>query len=351
MENRYILITGGSGFIGTNVARSYLEQDQPVHVFDNLSRPGVDRNVAELQEQFPGRVLFTRADVRDSNAVREAVRSARLIYHFAAQVAVTTSLIDPIADADTNLNGTLHVLEAVRTLAPDTPVLFTSTNKVYGGLAGLTLCERGMRHQPANAALCEAGVNERQTLEFLSPYGCSKGSADQYVLDYARSFGLFTVVFRMSCIYGPYQLGSEDQGWVAHFLRRALQDKTITLYGDGKQVRDLLYVSDLVRAMRLATENVRNLSGEVFNVGGGAANSASLLEILSQIKTLTPGSPHVEWSPERLGDQRWYVSDISKISSALKWTPQVSVKQGLSQLLDWYSKRPELAERSRMQVA
>ncbi len=155
----------------------------------------------------------------------------------------------------------------------------------------------------------------------------------------------------MSCIYGPYQLGSEDQGWVAHFLRRALQGKTITLYGDGKQVRDLLYVSDLVRAMRLATENMRQISGEMFNVGGGVANSASLLEVLSQIKTLTALSPQVEWGAERLGDQRWYVSDIAKISSSLKWTPQVSVKQGLWQLLDWYSKRPELVEQSRMQVA
>ncbi|HEX4165146.1 MAG TPA: NAD-dependent epimerase/dehydratase family protein [Bryobacteraceae bacterium] len=351
MESRYILITGGAGFVGTNVARSYLEQDQPVHILDNLSRPGVERNISELQEGYPGRVLFTQADVREQSTVKQAVRSARLIYHFAAQVAVTTSLADPAADAATNLGGTLNILEAVRALSPQTPVLFTSTNKVYGGLRNVPLCERGARYQPLNAAISETGVNEQQALDFLSPYGCSKGSADQYVLDYAHSFGLSTVVFRMSCIYGPYQLGSEDQGWVAHFLRRAAKGESITLYGDGRQVRDLLFVSDLVRAMRLAMESIQKISGHAFNIGGGASNSASLLEVLSQIKILLGSSPRVEWGPERLGDQRWYVSDIAKISRAVKWIPQITVSQGLSQLLDWYSKRPEMVEQSRMQVA
>ena len=350
MESRYILITGGAGFVGANVARSYLEQDQPVHILDNLSRPGVERNLTDLQEQHPGRVLFTQADMRDAEAVESAVQSASLIYHFAAQVAVTTSVADPLADAAVNLSGTLNLLEAVRKRAPAVPLLFTSTNKVYGGLRNVSLCERGMRYQPVDVPMAERGVSEAQPLEFLSPYGCSKGSADQYVLDYAHSFGLRSVVFRMSCIYGPYQLGSEDQGWVAHFLRSALRGETITIYGDGRQVRDLLHVSDLVRAMRLATDNIGQVSGEAFNVGGGPGNSVSLLEVLSQIKSLTGSSPSVEWGPERLGDQRWYVSDVSKISKLLKWTPQFSVRQGLAQLLDWYAKRPEFVEQSRMHV-
>lgn len=351
MDKQYILITGGAGFIGTNVAGSYLEQGQPVHIFDNLSRAGSERNITDLLERFPGRVLFTQGDVRRRDQIENAVESARTIYHLAAQVAVTTSLEDPLADAGTNLIGTLNLLEAVRQRPVRPPLLFTSTNKVYGCLGGVALCERDSRYEPADSRLANAGAGEDQPLEFLSPYGCSKGSADQYVLDYARSFNLPATVFRMSCIYGPYQLGSEDQGWVAHFVRQALKGENITIFGDGKQVRDLLYINDLVRAMHRALDRIDISSGQAFNMGGGAENGASLLEILSQIKILTGNPPRIHWGLERLGDQRWYVSDISKARSTLDWRPETSIRQGLRNLINWYGKRPELVGQSNMQVA
>lgn len=351
MNKQYILITGGAGFIGTNVAQSYLEQDQPVHIFDNLSRVGSERNIADLQERYPGRVLFTQGDMRRKDQVEDAVESARVIYHLAAQVAVTTSLEDPLADAGTNLIGTLHLLEAARKRAARASLLFTSTNKVYGRLGAVALCERESRYEPEDSQLAKTGAGEDQPLEFLSPYGCSKGSADQYVLDYARSFNLPATVFRMSCIYGPYQLGSEDQGWVAHFVRQALKGENITVYGDGKQVRDLLYIDDLIRAMHRALERIDISSGQAFNMGGGAENSASLLEILPQIKILTGNSPRIDWGLERLGDQRWYVSDTSKARTMLDWRPETSIRQGLRNLINWYAKHPELTGQSKMQVA
>ncbi len=351
MDNRYILITGGAGFIGTNLAQSFLVNDQPVHIFDNLSRPGVERNIDEMLERFPGRVLFTKADVRSKPAVEEAVDSALAVYHLAAQVAVTTSLEDPLADAGTNLIGTLNVLEAIRNSPFKPPLLFTSTNKVYGCLAGIPLRERETRYEPADEMLAQSGIGEKQPLSFLSPYGCSKGSADQYVLDYARSYNLRTTVFRMSCIYGPYQLGSEDQGWVAHFVRQAIKGEAITLFGDGKQVRDLLYVDDLVRAMNLAMAHSASSPGEAFNFGGAVENSASLLELISQLKVLTGTAPRIEYGPERLGDQRWYVANVSKAREVLHWRPEVPIKQGLRSLIEWYGRHPELAAQPAMQVA
>ncbi len=351
MQNHYILITGGAGFIGTNIARSYLQDNQPVHIFDNLSRSGVERNVAELLEAYPGRVLFTQADTRDRKKVDEAVSTASAVYHLAAQVAVTTSLEDPLSDLQTNLIGTLHVLEAIRKSASRPSLLLTSTNKVYGRLGRIGLCEQANRYEPEDAHFARLGAGEDQPLEFLSPYGCSKGSADQYVLDYAHSFGLHAVVFRMSCIYGPHQLGSEDQGWVAHFVRQAMRGSAITIYGDGKQVRDLLFVEDLVRAMRLAQENMPICSGEAFNMGGGVENSTSLVELIAQLRTLVGGSVAVEWGNERLADQRWYVADTSKIRDTVGWTPKTSIRQGLRALYEWYLDRPALIEQAEAQVA
>ena len=351
MHDGYILITGGAGFIGTNLAAAYLEDGHPVHIFDNLSRPGVEQNIRELQDRFPGRVLFTRADTRDKSAVRKAVNTAEKVYHLAAQVAVTTSLDDPISDLETNLLGTIHVLDAIRTSASRPSLLFTSTNKVYGRLEGIPLSDRGARYEPRDSTLARSGVAETQPLEFLSPYGCSKGSADQYVLDYAHSFGIRATVFRMSCIYGRHQLGSEDQGWVAHFLRQAMKDELITIYGDGKQVRDLLFAGDLVRAMRLAQDNMDLASGQAFNLGGGPRNSASLLEIIEEIHALTGSRPKIAWGLERLADQRWYVADTSKISHLLNWQPEVSIRQGLRSLHAWYLERPSLVAQSEVQVA
>ena len=351
MKNQYILITGGAGFIGTNVALSYLEQDRPVHIFDNLSRSGVEENVRHLLSRYPGRVLFTEADIHDRSAIEQAVQTASAVFHLAAQVAVTTSLKDPMLDAQTNLTGTLQMLEAIRHAGSSVPFLFTSTNKVYGNLGALSFKERGARYLPAQISLSDTGIDERQPLDFLSPYGCSKGSADQYVLDYARSYGMQTTVFRMSCIYGPYQLGSEDQGWVAHFIRQAMKNEPVTIYGSGKQVRDLLYVSDLVSVMRSAMENIRQVCGEAFNVGGGPSNSASLLEVIAQIRMLSGVSPTAEFGPERLGDQRWYVSNIGKIGAALNWKPQVTIEAGLTALVEWYKLQPQLTAQTRMQVA
>ena len=351
MERPYILITGGAGFIGTNIARRYLSENQPVHIFDNLARSGVEQNVTELQQRHPGRVQFSEADIRDKGAVEKAVSGAAMVYHLAAQVAVTTSLEDPLADVSTNLMGTLHLLEAIRNAASKPPLLFTSTNKVYGRLAAIALREDGTRHEPTDPLLAGLGAGEDQPLEFLSPYGCSKGSADQYVLDYVRSFGIQAVVFRMSCIYGPYQLGSEDQGWVAHFLRQALKGEPITFYGDGKQVRDLLFVEDLVDVMRLVQENMSVAAGEAFNIGGGAENSSSLVELIGEIEVLTGASIAVDRGPERLADQRWFVADTSKIRNLLGWSPRTSIREGLRTLQNWYLERPSLLAQSEVQVA
>jgi CDP-paratose 2-epimerase len=351
LPRREILITGGAGFIGTNIARSYLEDDETVHIFDNLSRPGVEQNIGELQRAFPGRVRFTHADTRHRNDITKAVSTAAKIYHLAAQVAVTSSLADPIEDLETNVIGTVHVLEAVRHSPARPSLLFTSTNKVYGRLARVSLSKRGTRYEPEEPAIARAGATEDQPLEFLSPYGCSKGSADQYVLDYARSYGILATVFRMSCIYGPYQLGSEDQGWVAHFLRQSMKGEPITIFGDGKQVRDLLFVDDLVGAMRLAQENMSIAAGQAFNLGGGAENSISLLDLIEQLQLLTGNRIEIEWSPERLGDQKWYVADTSKMRNLLGWRPRVSIRKGLRALYQWYLERPSLVRQSEVQVA
>jgi CDP-paratose 2-epimerase len=351
VERPYILITGGAGFIGTNIARRYLADNQPVYILDNLSRSGVEQNVAELQRHYPGRVQFTHANICDRDAVEKAVSGAGAVYHLAAQVAVTTSLDDPLADLATNLMGTLHLLEAIRSVATKPSLLFTSTNKVYGRLASVVLHERPTRHEPVDDSVACLGADERQPLEFLSPYGCSKGSADQYVLDYARSFGIQAAVFRMSCIYGPYQLGSEDQGWVAHFLRQALKGEPITIYGDGKQVRDLLFVEDLVDAMLRVQENMPVAAGEAFNIGGGPQNSASLVELISEIERLTGSPVIVDRGPERLADQRWFVADTSKIRNLVGWSPRTSVREGLRALQNWYVGRPSLLAQSEVQVA
>ena len=351
MQQRYILITGGAGFIGANIARSYLEKRQAVHIFDNLSRPSVDQNLTELQRSFPGLVCFTQADVLDSEELQNAVRTAEVVYHLAAQVAVTTSLEQPIEDFQTNLIGTMNVLEAIRRTDRKPTLLFTSTNKVYGKLASVPLHRVGTRWEPEAASVATRGISEDQPLQFLSPYGCSKGAADQYVLDYAHSYGIKATVFRMSCIYGRYQLGSEDQGWVAHFVRQAMKGEPITIYGDGKQVRDLLFVDDLVRAMQLAHANMDAAAGEPFNLGGGPAQSTSLLELIQEIRGLTGNPVEIDWGPERLGDQKWYVADTSKIRKALGWSPSIGIREGIRMMYDWYLERPWLIEATRTMVA
>ncbi|MFL6197920.1 MAG: SDR family NAD(P)-dependent oxidoreductase [Thermoanaerobaculia bacterium] len=330
-----VLITGGAGFIGTNLADALASSGRRVRVLDNLSRPGVERNLEWLKETHGDRILFEKADVRDSAAVRRAMRGVEAVFHFAAQVAVTTSLEDPVLDHDVNVNGTVNVLEAAR-LEPEPPaVLFTSTNKVYGGMEDVELHLDGMRYAPRDAVLRRRGFSEERRLDFHSPYGCSKGAADQYVLDYARSYGLRTAVFRMSCIYGPHQFGNEDQGWVAHFVLRALEGKPITLYGDGFQVRDVLYVEDLVRAFLLAWRSIGEISGQAFNMGGGPDNTLSLLELIGLIQELHGKRPEVLFEGWRTGDQRYYVSDTRRFQAATGWHPRVNASAGVGNLYNW----------------
>jgi CDP-paratose 2-epimerase len=331
------LITGGAGFIGSNLAYRLLSLGERVIVLDNLSRPNVARNVAWLRERFGNRFELRVADVLDERAVRESVVDAEYVFHFAAQVAVTTSLLEPAHDFEVNARGTLNVLEAVRRSERSPVVFFTSTNKVYGDLARLSLSITKQGYQPLATDLREHGVREDAPLDFHSPYGCSKGCADQYVHDYARSFGLRSVVFRMSCIYGPRQFGTEDQGWVAHFLLRALRGQPITVYGNGQQTRDLLFVDDLVEAFVTARSRLEVCSGQVFNIGGGPANCASVLDVLERARSLVGSDVTLAFEDWRTGDQRYYVSDIRKFSRLTGWRPRVSVRSGLLQLTDWLS--------------
>jgi CDP-paratose 2-epimerase len=332
-RRRHVLITGGAGFLGANLAHRLLSGGQSVLLFDNLSRPGTERNLHWLQERYGDRVHLEAADVRDAAALRAAVRAAKQVFHFAAQVAVTSSLIDPTEDFEVNVRGTLNLLEALRKLECPAPLLFTSTNKVYGPVDDIPLQANGSRYCPLSPAA--ASISEERRLDFHSPYGCSKGAADQYVLDYARTFGLPAVVFRMSCVYGPHQMGTEDQGWVAHFLIRSIEGKPIMLYGNGLQVRDLLYVDDLVDAFLLAHANIHSISGQAFNIGGGLGNTMSLLELIEMIDWIDGKRPQLRFGDPRPGDQRYYVSDTRKFQAATGWAPKVCARQGIQQLYRW----------------
>ena len=329
------LITGGAGFIATNVADRLLRDGWRVRIFDNLSRQGVEQNVRWLVSQH-GPLVDTRiGDVRDRAALTAALSGVERVYHFAAQVAVTTSLVDPFLDFEVNARGTLNLLESIRGMEVRPSLLFTSTNKVYGHLDDVPLVRAGRRYQPADAALTNEGIGEDRPLDFHSPYGCSKGAADQYVLDYARTFGVPACVFRMSCIYGPHQFGTEDQGWVAHFLIQALRGASLTLYGDGLQVRDVLFVEDLVDAMARAHAHIDRTAGHAFNIGGGPANTTSLLELLDLIASLTGACPAFEVEPWRPADQRYYVSNPAKFERMTGWRPRTTVHDGVRRLRDW----------------
>ncbi|MBD1805855.1 GDP-mannose 4,6-dehydratase [Microcoleus sp. FACHB-SPT15] len=334
-----VLITGGAGFIGTNLAHRLLSTGQPVLLFDNLSRHGVEQNLRWLQQRHGDLVQIEVADVRDRYALRRALQNACMVFHFAAQVAVTSSLKNPLHDFEVNATGTLNLLEEMRSLPTPPPLVFTSTNKVYGGLQNVPLRLNHNRYEPIDDLVCRFGISEDRALNFYSPYGCSKGAADQYVIDYARTFGLPAVVFRMSCIYGPHQFGTEDQGWVAHFLIRAIEEQPITLYGDGMQVRDILFVEDLVDAFLLAQENIHTLSGQAFNIGGGNENTTSLIEFIDLIGEVHGKKPRVYFDSWRPGDQRYYVSDSRKFQTAIGWTPSVNLRQGVSKLYQWLLER------------
>jgi CDP-paratose 2-epimerase len=333
--SRPVLVTGGAGFLGCNIAHRLAAEGREVRILDSLARPGVEANLAWLKERHKGRIAVLLADVRDGAAVREAASGVEAVLHLAAQVAVTTSLADPIHDFEVNARGTLNLLEALREQREPPPLLFASTNKVYGKLlADSALVRSGDRWEPAAAAL-RAGCDERTPLDLYSPYGCSKGVADQYVIDYARCFGLRTLVLRMSCLYGPRQFGTEDQGWVAHFLIRALRGEPVTIYGDGAQVRDALFVDDAVDAWLMGLRQIDRLSGRAFNLGGGPSCTLSLLEMLAHIERLTERRPDVSFADARPGDQLWYVSDTRAFEEATGWRARVGLDEGLGALTGW----------------
>jgi CDP-paratose 2-epimerase len=325
---RTAVVTGGAGFVGTNLVSRLVEDGRRVVVLDNVSRPGSERNLRFLSDAYGRAVRIVRGDVRDAAAVRAAIAGSDQVFHLAAQVAVTTSLDDPIGDFDVNARGTLTLLEELRRLDEPPFLLFTSTNKVYGALPDLPLELHDGRWLPADPLLRERGLSEERPLDFCTPYGCSKGTADQYVLDYAKSYGLESTVFRMSCIYGPHQNGTEDQGWVAHFAIQALGGRPITVYGDGCQVRDLLYVEDLVDAMLLAREHPSAVAGRAFNLGGGPANAVSVAEALELV-----GAADVHRGEARTGDQRYYVADTSRFRETTGWAPLVDVHDGIERLV------------------
>ena len=335
-DDRPILITGGAGFIGSNLADRLAGAGHEVIVYDALSRAGVERNLAWLKSAHGKKITSIVGDVRDEDELVRAAADVKAVFHMAAQVAVTTSLVDPREDFDINVRGTVNLLDAIRVRREPVPVIFASTNKVYGDLADIEFDTLHERYEP-KAFTARRGVDESRPLDFHTPYGCSKGAADQYVLDYARSFGIPTVVFRMSCIYGRRQMGTEDQGWVAHFLIRALEDRPITIYGDGKQVRDILDVEDAVNAYVGALGRIDEVAGRAFNLGGGAENAVSLLQLIDEMRSITGRDVDLDFEDWRQGDQHWYVSDTQAARNALDLPRPRGWRDGVAALAEWLS--------------
>ncbi len=338
MQTGNILIIGGAGFIGVNAARYFSKKGWEVTIFDNFSRKGTELNAGKLIEDYPN-IKVVRGDIRNEGGIlQEEMEKNDAVLHLAAQVAVTTSVKNPREDFEINALGTFNVLEAIRTSTKKPILLYTSTNKVYGGLEDFEVQEQETRYWFKDDI---KGVNEEVPLDFHSPYGCSKGAADQYVRDYARIYGLKTVVFRQSCIYGPHQFGIEDQGWVAWFLIAGMLGRDITIYGTGKQVRDILFVEDLVDLYYRSINNIDNISGKVFNVGGGAENSISLLEFLQIIKEECDlHMPHTfsDWRP---GDQPIFVSDNTLSGQEVGWKTTTTAREGIKKLYTWLVENKE----------
>jgi CDP-paratose 2-epimerase len=333
-KNNAILITGGAGFIGTNLANQLMLQGETVIIFDNLSRPGSEENLRWLIETHKERLKICINDIRNFDAIREAVSCVKTVYHFAAQVAVTSSVVDPMHDFDVNVRGTINVLEAIRKADNPPPLIVTSTNKVYGCLSDLPLCKTNKKYTITEKKYTN-GFDELTPLNFQSPYGCSKGAADQYVLDYSRTYGLKAVVFRMSCIYGPHQYGNEDQGWVAHFIFNTFEESDIVIYGDGFQVRDILHINDLLEALICGWNKIDVLTGNAFNIGGGPANQISLLELMEIVELLYGKKSVTRFAPWRSGDQKYYVSDFSKFKYHTGWNPKMDIQSGLENTYEW----------------
>lgn len=335
------LITGGCGFLGSNIAKQILLQKQKLIIYDNLSRLGSAENLIWLKNF--GQFEFKQQDIRNSDEINQIIKNENIdvIFHLAGQVAMTTSIEDPRKDFEINTGGTLNVLEAVRNFSPSTIVIYSSTNKVYGDLEWAEYLETPTRYIPLGF---ENGFNEKITLEFHSPYGVSKGSADQYMLDYARIFGLNTVVFRHSSMYGGRQFSTFDQGWIGWFCQQALLTKndlkhTFTISGNGKQVRDLLYADDMVNLYISAAENIDKIKGKPFNIGGGIVNSLSLLELFEYLELSLQIKLNYTQLDPRISDQKFFVADISKISKLLNWQPQINKFVGINKMLEWINKK------------
>ncbi len=334
-----ILITGGCGFIGTNTADYFIKKGNQVTVLDNLSRKGTESNLKWLQDNHKN-IEFIKADIRyNQDVLDKAVEGKDVVIHFAGQTAVTTSVLNPREDFEINALGTFNVLEAIRNSKSKPMILYSSTNKVYGGMEEVKTHEVNGRYEYVDY---KKGIPETALLDFHSPYGCSKGAADQYVRDYARIYGLRTVVFRQSCIYGYRQFGVEDQGWVAWFTIATLFNKNLTIYGDGKQVRDVLFIEDLVKAYELAIKNIDKVSGKVYNIGGGPENQMSLLELIKYLEEFFGKKIIYSFSDWRPGDQPVFVCDISKSKKELGWEPKVSVREGVQKLASWVKENKEL---------
>ncbi len=338
---KQFFVTGGAGFIGTNCVSRLIERGDRVKIFDNLSRPGSPMNVSWLEQKY-GKNSFQLVvgDVRDASLLTAATRDADVIIHFAGQVAVTTSVHHPRQDFEANALGTFNLLEAARLSGRKPVVFYASTNKVYGGMEHIQIVEDETRYHYEQF---KNGVPESYPLDFHSPYGCSKGTGDQYVRDYARIYDLPTVVFRQSTIYGPRQFGVEDQGWMAWLIIAAVKGKPITIYGNGKQVRDMLFVDDLLDAYDAALNRIELVKGKVFNIGGGPENTISIWrEFGPTLEQLMGNEIPVSWSNWRPGDQRIYVSDISKAKAELGWQPKTGLSEGISILFNWVKENKEL---------
>ena len=340
MTKQY-LITGGAGFIGSNYVHRLLSRGEKVTIYDNFSRAGAPRNLEWLKQKFGEKAFdVTVGDVRDADRIAEAGKGADVIVHLAGQVAVTTSVLNPRDDFESNALGTFNVLEAARLSGRNPIFIYASTNKVYGGMEDVELTEDATRWRYKDLI---NGCPETQPLDFHSPYGCSKGTGDQYVRDYARMYGLRSVVFRQSCIYGPRQFGIEDQGWVAWFIIAAVMERNITIYGDGKQVRDILHVDDLLNAYDRAIEKIEMTAGQVYNLGGGPENVMSVwAEFGPKLEKLIGDTIEVARSDWRPGDQRVFYADTRKAEKDLGWRPKINVEEGVQKLFDWVMENKSL---------
>ncbi len=337
-----VLITGGAGFIGTNAAASYLNKGDKVIIFDNLSRAGAKQNLDWLLSQ--GNFVFIKGDIRNDRKLLGTFKKYKpdLIYHLAAQTTMVTSVENPREDFEINALGTFNVLEAMRKGSPKAKLIYSSTNKVYGELTDVPVAEKKKRYSYKSIK----GVDENFPLDFHGPYGCSKGTGDQYTIDYARIFGLNTVVFRQSGIYGPHQFGIEEQGWLAWFCNALLFGKPVTIFGDGKQVRDVLYIEDLISAYRLAFKNIKKTRGKAYNVGGGLKFSLSIWELFEILEKLTGKKFNYKFGPWRPGDQKIYISDIRRAKKEFGFKPKISPQEGVKKLYNWISQNRNLIKKA-----